>query len=211
MIRSLDDVQRRAVAKAATHRLEQPELGEIVAGPLKEQHRHLDGAQVLGTGVAGALGGMKRKAEEDEPAHAGQRLLRLRVGGHPPAQGFSPRHERQPRRRAGRRGDGRADGGFEHARRIGAARLRLHVRKLVPQGGDPSPGQGACDGCEEGMTHARPRAVGQHVQEPGVRRALQQRRHPTHALPDDELELLRFERYFARSRYLPSRGSTRTR
>ena len=61
------------------------------------------------------------------------------------------------------------------------------------------------------MTHARPRAVGQHVQEPGVRRALQQRRHTAHALPDDELELLRFERYFARSRYLPSRGSTRTR
>src|SRR2546422_10060389 len=61
------------------------------------------------------------------------------------------------------------------------------------------------------MPHPRPRAVGQHVQEPGVGRALQQRRHTAHALPDDELELLRVERYFARSRYLPSRGSTRTR
>src|SRR2546426_11335369 len=36
---------------------------------------------------------------------------------------------------------------------------------------------------------------------------------PTHGprAPADELELLRCERYFARSRYLPSRGSTRTR
>jgi hypothetical protein len=77
VIRSLDDVQRRAVAEAATHRLEQPQLGEIVAGPLKEQHRHVDCAQVLGTGVVRPLGGMEREAEKDEPAYTGERLLRL--------------------------------------------------------------------------------------------------------------------------------------
>src|SRR2546425_9539794 len=98
-----------------------------------------------------------------------------------------------------------------HARRIGASRLGLHVGKLITQRGDPPLGQGARHRREEWVPHPRPRAVGEHVQEPGFGRAFQQRRHTAHALPDDELELLRCERYFARSRYLPSRGSTRTR
>jgi len=47
VVRVIDDVQRRA-RQPGEDRLEQRQLGECVAGPLQEQHREVDGGEVLG-------------------------------------------------------------------------------------------------------------------------------------------------------------------
>ena len=73
MIGILEEVQRCARAEPIRQPLEEPEVRELVAGPLQKQHRHVDLDKMLGARVRRLPSRMQRKAEEGEAAHARQR------------------------------------------------------------------------------------------------------------------------------------------
>ena len=119
-------------------------------------------------------GGMQRKAEKDQPAHAGQRFDRLRLRGHAAAERLAAGDERQLRHEPRRLRDGGADGHVRELGRVGPSATLLHVGKLVAQGRDAAIGKLGRDGRHERMVHARAGAVRQHVAGARTRRDEQQ-------------------------------------
>src|SRR6185503_21317895 len=63
--------QARATAEPPGERLELVEGRERIARALQKEHRDVDREQVLAALVRWPSGRVQRKAEEDEPAHAG--------------------------------------------------------------------------------------------------------------------------------------------
>src|ERR1019366_4298195 len=102
-----------------------------VARALQKEHRAMDIGKMLRALERWLACGMQRKADEDEAANAGQRLLGLRLGGHAPAERLAAGEERQPGALRRRLGDGGAHGGMRHGGRVGAPRTLLPVRGRV--------------------------------------------------------------------------------
>ena len=71
MVGALDHLQRRPGAEWRADLAHQAQVGQIVAGALKEQHGHGDSFQVLGAADARAFGRMQREAQEDQAANPG--------------------------------------------------------------------------------------------------------------------------------------------
>jgi len=69
VIGSIDDVQGGA-RQPRGDPLDASEVGELVARALHEQHRHVDGSEVLGARVRRVAGPVQREAEEHQAANA---------------------------------------------------------------------------------------------------------------------------------------------
>ncbi len=80
--------QRRPSAERFAKRLELAQVGERVARPLQEQHGDANLKQMVAAIFRWASGCMQRKSKKRQPANAGKRLDRLRLGCHPPAERF---------------------------------------------------------------------------------------------------------------------------
>src|SRR5437879_9680235 len=93
VVPSLHKMQRRALAEPLDKGLEQFQVSELVTGALQEEHRNVDPREMLRARITGPPGRMQRKAKEDEPPHAGERLLRLRRRGHASAGRPAARHQ----------------------------------------------------------------------------------------------------------------------
>src|SRR6266550_1262809 len=113
MVTAVHEVQRGPLPERLQDGAQEPEIGELVASPLQEEHWNRYMAQVLAARERRTAGWMQREAEEREPANAGQRLLGLRGGGHAAPERFPTRDERHSRCGLG----GQLDGGPYSRRR----------------------------------------------------------------------------------------------
>src|SRR5437879_4763633 len=95
MVGALEKVERCAIAELRDGRLEEPQLGEFVLGPLQEQHRDLYVREMLGPLDRGLAGRMEREAKKRQAAYAGQRLKGLCLRGHAAAERLAAADERQ--------------------------------------------------------------------------------------------------------------------
>jgi hypothetical protein len=67
------------------------EIGESIAGSLKEKHRQFDFTQVFGALCSRLIRRVQRKSEEHEAANVIQTAFRSRGRSHAPSEGFSSR------------------------------------------------------------------------------------------------------------------------
>lgn len=111
-------------------------LRELVLGAVDEQHRDLDVFQMLGTRNRRFARRMQREAEKNEADDAGQRLLRLRLRRHAPAEGFATGEDRQTTASPAGLGNRRPDRRMRGNRTIRPPTSSLHERELEPQRGD---------------------------------------------------------------------------
>src|SRR5947199_5882659 len=91
-------MQRGPLTESLHHWAQQRQVGELVPVPLEKQHRDPHLRQMLRALVVRSPGRMQWEAEEHEPPHARERLLRLSRGRHTPAERLAARDERQSRR-----------------------------------------------------------------------------------------------------------------
>jgi hypothetical protein len=89
MIRVFGDGERCSTSKRINHWDEQLHLRQSIARALQEQHRDTDLSKVLAPLDGRLAGGMKRKTEEHEAAHAWEHPSRLRLRGHAAAEGLT--------------------------------------------------------------------------------------------------------------------------
>ncbi len=94
VVRALEQVQLRPVQGAAdfAHQLQ---VGQLVPRALQEQRGHGNARQVGGAFGGRPARGVKGKAEEDQPGHAGQLRCRRRHRGHPSTHRLSPGQQGQ--------------------------------------------------------------------------------------------------------------------
>src|SRR5438067_233807 len=138
---------------------QEPRVGQFVARPLQEEHRHAHLAQVVGPLGRRLTRGMERKADEGEPHHARQRRAGLCLRRHAAAERLPAHDERQVLARGAL--DGLADAAVQHVGRIDPPLPRCHVRELVAQRRHAERLEGVGHGLQEGMPHARSGAVRQ--------------------------------------------------
>ena len=121
MVGLLHQMQRRRLAQPLDDGFEQVKFRQRIARPLQEQHGDPDVGEMLRP-VAGRFSRrVQRKAEEREPAHAGQRLDRLRLRRHAAAERFAARDQRQSGAASRGFADRRPHRGVSDGRRIRAA------------------------------------------------------------------------------------------
>ena len=109
----------------------------------------------VGAVLRGLPGRMQRKAEEREPAHAGERRHGLRLRGHPPAERFAAGEKRQVRQCARGRGHRGAHRRLRHLRRVGPFAPCLHIGKLIAQRRDAAFGESVRDRRHERVRSCR--------------------------------------------------------
>ena len=163
MVGVFDDLERRTLAERLHERLQQREVGELVACALQEQHRDLHVGQVLAALVRRLARRMQREADEDDAAHTAQRRCGLRLRGHAAAERLAAGDERHAGQSLRCRIDSRAHRRMRKLRRVGPLRAALHVRELVAQRRDAAFGQAVRDRGHERMRHAGAGAVGEHA------------------------------------------------
>jgi hypothetical protein len=71
-------------------------VGEGIALPLENQHRHVQRGQLLATLGRRLPGGVKRKPIRDQADNAGQRLIGLRLRRHACPERFAPARSGMP-------------------------------------------------------------------------------------------------------------------
>src|SRR5690348_17313518 len=111
MVRAFKEAEGRLAAEALHHRLEQVELGEIVARALEEKHRDLHGLEVLAALARGLARRVQRESEKKEARNAFKMRFGLRSRSHPAAKGFAAGKERQTIGEPRCLSDGRSYGG----------------------------------------------------------------------------------------------------
>ena len=131
-----EQLERRASAERLANRFELIQRRERIARTLQEEHRNVHIEKMFGAILRRATRRMQRKAEEGQPAHAGQRRLRLRLRGHPAAERLAAGDERQPRQQIERRRYRGAHRCLRDVRRIGTPCAIFHVGKLIAQRGN---------------------------------------------------------------------------
>ena len=102
---------------------------------------------------------MEREAEEDQTAHFGQRIERLRLRGHTSTERLAAGEQRE---RPGGGQNGGPDSCMRHRRLVHPLRPGLHVGELKAQRGDAALGEAVSDSRHERMTHARTSPMGQN-------------------------------------------------
>ena len=107
----VEDLERRQRPEPIDDRADQIEPGELVAGALQEQHRHVDRGEMRGALGARLAGGMQGEADEHEAAHSRQCGTGLGLRRHPPAEGFAACEQRQACSKRCRFGDRGPDRG----------------------------------------------------------------------------------------------------
>ena len=70
VVRSLHNVQGRALSQAVRHRAQELQIRQFVAGTLEEEHGQGDLGKVVCPLGSGATRGMEREAHEDQASHA---------------------------------------------------------------------------------------------------------------------------------------------
>jgi hypothetical protein len=123
------------------------------------------------------LGRMEGKSQEGQAAHMGERIGRLRLRGHAPAEGLTARNQRQCRYQRVGRGNGGADGGVANGGRIGSPAALFHVRKLIAQCRDMNCRKIGRQAHHEGMQHARTGTMCHDETGFGLRRTAQDSGH----------------------------------
>ena len=118
---------------------------------------------------------MQGKAEEGEPANAGQRRNRLRLRRHAPAERFAAGHQRQIGAAAPGLRHRRPNRRMRERRRIGPLAAFFHVGKLITQRRDAALAQSRGNRFHRSMRHARTRPVRQHITRTRCWRAHQKR------------------------------------
>jgi hypothetical protein len=112
-------------------RIEEAALREFIVRALKKQHGDVNFCQMLTARIRRLLGRMEGKTQEGQATHMRERIGRLRLRGHAPAEGLTARNQRQCRYQRVGRGNGGADGGVANGGRIGSPAALFHVRKLI--------------------------------------------------------------------------------
>ena len=118
---------------------------------------------------AGLPGGMERKAEEDEPAHAASGACAWAVEVMRPPNDLPPANEREVGRDGARLGDGGAARRPPAPPADRAGGRACHVRKLIAQRGNPSAASASASACMNGCRIPAPGAVRQHEERPRIR------------------------------------------
>src|SRR6266487_3642599 len=154
---------------------------------------------------------MQGKAQEHEAAYAGERLVRLRLRGHPAPERLPTGEQREPRRDAGGIEHSLTHARLGHRGRIGPARPLFHIEELVAvRRYSPFP-ERLRDRFEKRMAHPRAGPVRQHEQGTRASRRDEQVIHPSPVPPPRPYRILprrsgpsSVTTIFCSSRLLPS-------
>src|SRR5207244_10630727 len=102
VIAFLDNVQRGARSQLFADGTQQREVGERIACPLEEKHRHIYLCQVLRAAGSWAIRRVQRKTEEYQPLHRFKQPLRGSLRRHSSTHGFSSGQQQQLDRKSTR-------------------------------------------------------------------------------------------------------------
>lgn len=106
---------------------------------------------------------MQGKSEERYPTHAGKRGCCLRLGGHPPAEGFASGDQGKPRCKTRRLGDGCSNRSMTKLGRIWPPAALFHVWKLITQRANAARPELDRNRSHERMFHPGAGAVRQYI------------------------------------------------
>ena len=186
MVSTLHDVEGGPGAEPGADRPDEVEIGQGVAGTLKEECRRVHIAQVTCTIPGWATCGVKREPEEDETLDLWKEPQGSSLGGHPPAHGLPSGEQRKRRGRCPPGDDRRPHRPTEDLWWIRAAAGGFHVRELEAEGRGASLGEPSGKRLHEWMAHPRPGPVRKDKELPTLRRPDQDGRYLACPLPDED-------------------------